>query len=264
MKKPSDELKNTTYELFIVALSILSVFNIFVLVISKDPDVIDVVNMMDFVLSLVFIIDFLFRLFTASSKKEYFLRHAGWADLLASIPLPQFKILRLFRIFRAVRLMRIYGVRNLFNEAFANRGGSALLIVLFLIVLVLEIGSVDILAAERNDPNANIRTASDALWWVYVTITTVGYGDRFPVTDAGRFIGILVLTLGVGLFGVLTGFLANLFLTPKEELKKIHAVESTDALDPKASLAELKELLAIQKRAQDELEVKIAELEQYL
>jgi voltage-gated potassium channel len=68
------------------------------------------------------------------------------------------------------------------------------------------------LIAERHSPDANILTASDAIWWVFVSITTVGYGDRFPVTDQGRLIGVVTLTVGVGLFGVVTGFLANLFL----------------------------------------------------
>jgi voltage-gated potassium channel len=72
-----------------------------------------------------------------------------------------------------------------------------------------------VLAAEARADNANILTASDALWWSYVTVTTVGYGDRFPVTTSGRVVGVAMLTIGVGLFGVLTGFLANAFLAPK-------------------------------------------------
>jgi voltage-gated potassium channel len=71
------------------------------------------------------------------------------------------------------------------------------------------------LYVERGDPQANIHTASDALWWTYVSVTTVGYGDRFPVSDAGRLVGAVTLTLGVGLFGTLTGFLTNAFLRPR-------------------------------------------------
>ena len=74
-----------------------------------------------------------------------------------------------------------------------------------------------ILWAEGGNPNANIHSGSDAVWWAYVTVTTVGYGDRYPVTNEGRLIGIALLTIGVGLFGVLTGFLANTFLAPKHD-----------------------------------------------
>ena len=264
MHKISSELKNTSYELFIAGLSILSVLNLFLLIYTDDQTVSVVIYFIDGVLSLVFIIDFTFRLLTAESKKEYFFRQFGWADLLASIPLPQAKILRLFRIIRAWRMLRMYGVRNLINNAFNNRGGSALLVVLFLIILVMEFGSVFIITAERTNPEANIKTASDAMWWVYVTITTVGYGDRYPVTNTGRFIGVFVLTLGVGLFGVLTGFLANVFLSPNEEPPKSSAAGPANSTDPKVKLAELKELLAKQKLAQEELEMKIADLEQVL
>jgi voltage-gated potassium channel Kch len=213
----TDELKNTTYELFIAALSILSIFNLFFPFLTKDPNVDDVVLIMNGVLSLIFLCDFLFRLFTTSSKATYFFRQFGWADLLASLPFPQVKLLRLFRIFRAARLIRRYGTDHLVREFLGNRGGSALLTLLFFMIVVVEFGAVAILVVEQRSPDANIKNASDAVWYLYVTITTVGYGDRYPVTNAGRLIGVLVMTMGVGLFGTLTGFLANFFLTPKQD-----------------------------------------------
>jgi len=101
------------------------------------------------------------------------------------------------------------------RDFIANRSGSALLTVLLFLVILLEFGSILMLKAEAGAPGANIASASDAVWWVYVTMTTVGYGDRYPVTGAGRAVGMLVMAAGVGLFGVLTGFLANAFLAPK-------------------------------------------------
>ncbi len=67
---------------------------------------------------------------------------------------------------------------------------------------------------EQNAPGANITTGGDALWWAFVSITTVGYGDKFPITPGGRLSAFFVLAAGVGLFGVLSGYLANFFLTP--------------------------------------------------
>ena len=98
----------------------------------------------------------------------------------------------------------------------ADRAGSALLGTLFLAIIVLQFGSMLVLGAEADKENTNIKTASDALWWSYVTVTTVGYGDRFPVTNQGRLVGIAMLTIGIGLFGVLTGFVTNAFLAPKQ------------------------------------------------
>ena len=73
-----------------------------------------------------------------------------------------------------------------------------------------------VLAAERGDPEANIITAADAGWYLIVTMSTVGYGDHYPVTDLGRLMGSFIIVIGVGVFGTLTGFLANFFLTPSE------------------------------------------------
>jgi voltage-gated potassium channel len=73
-----------------------------------------------------------------------------------------------------------------------------------------------VLALERTAPGATIVTASDAVWYLLVTMSTVGYGDVYPVTDLGRLIGSLIIVVGVGIFGTLTGFLANAFLAPSE------------------------------------------------
>ena len=90
--------------------------------------------------------------------------------------------------------------------------GSALLAAIFLTIVVIQYASMAILWAEGDKADANIHTASDAVWWSYVTITTVGYGDRFPVTNLGRLVGFALLSTGVGLFAVITGFLANSFV----------------------------------------------------
>lgn len=217
MANNQGELKNTTYEIFIGLLSILSIINIFLFNFIPNPDVTGVIAIMDGFLSLIFLADFTFRLFTTNSKSTYFFKQYGWADLLASLPFPNAKILRIFRILRAARLLKRYGIGGMLKEFSQNRSQSALLTILFLIILVLEFGGMFILAVESKVDTSNIKTANDAVWYVFVTITTVGYGDRYPTTEIGRYIGMVVMTLGVGLFGTLTGFLANAFLKPPEK-----------------------------------------------
>src|SRR5262245_41019817 len=121
------ELKSATYEVFIGALSVLSIANIFLLLLVHDDVVDSVVVIMDAILSLIFLSDFAFRLLTAESKPKYFLRQFGWADLAASIPLPEVKILRLFRVFRAARLLRERGPDEMVHDFVDNRAQSALL-----------------------------------------------------------------------------------------------------------------------------------------
>ena len=175
-RRPDPELGNTGYEIFIGALSVLSLVNIVLYTVLRDPSTQDVVRTIDVVLSLIFLVDFLVRLRRAPSRSRYFLREFGWADLLASLPFPQVKVLRVFRLIRVARLMRHYGARNIGRSLVKDRAGSALLSLLLIGVLVLEFGSLAMLALERDAPDANITTASDALWYVVVTMSTVGYG----------------------------------------------------------------------------------------
>jgi voltage-gated potassium channel Kch len=258
------ELKNIGYEMFIGALSILSIFNlVFGFLFKQDQNLQYVVLVMNAFFLPIFLGDFLYRFFTAESKRGYFLLNFGWADLLSSLPFAQLKILRMFRLWRVIRLVRDFGMRNLVRELIDNRASNALLTVVFLVFCVLEFGSVAVLAAEQSAPGANITNASSALWWAYVTITTVGYGDRYPVTNLGRVVGVLVMTAGVGLFGTLSGFLANTFLAPPKKQEQ-PAVASADTTDPKARIAEIQRMLEAQEQAAAELKAKLEEVSRLL
>lgn len=211
---PRSELKNTGYEIFIAMLSILSIVNLALLYMASDEDIEDVLHVMNGLLSGIFIIDFIYRLATADSRSTYVFRRYGWADLLASLPVAQLKFLRIFRLVRVYRLMRDIGIRAIARTLIRDRAGSALAMLLLMGILVLQFGSLEMLYLEQDAPEANITTASDALWYTIVTISTVGYGDQYPVSDAGRLIGAFIIVVGVGIFGTFTGYLANLFLAP--------------------------------------------------
>jgi voltage-gated potassium channel len=219
-EQPKKERKmNLGYEIFVGVLSILSIVNIFLGWFIPDPDLTGVLDIMNGLFSVIFLGDFFFRILTVPSKSRYFFRDFGWADLFASLPFPQAKILRVFRLFRVYRLMTQIGPKVIVNTLVKDRAGSALYVLLLMGILVLEFGALAVLKAEKINPDANIKTASDAVWYVMVTISTVGYGDRFPTTSLGRIYGTIVIIVGVGIFGTFTGFLANFFLSPakKEE-----------------------------------------------
>jgi voltage-gated potassium channel len=211
------ELKSLGYEIFIGVLSILSIFNIVLGLLIPDQDLTEILNIMNWLFSIIFIIDFFYRIMTAPSKSKYFFRQYGWADLFASLPFSQLKIFRVFRLVRVYRLMRQVGPKKIADTLIKDRAGSALIILLLMGILVLEFGSLAIFRAEKLNPDANIKTASDAIWYTMVTISTVGYGDRYPTTNAGRIIGTLIIIIGVGIFGTFTGYLANLFLSPQKK-----------------------------------------------
>lgn len=216
-RRPRTELKNPAYEIFIGILSLLSILNlVLVYAIHGDTAMQVVLAAMNALFSVIFLIDFIYRMATSEARWRYFFRGFGWADLLASLPFPQLKVLRIFRLLRVFRLMRDLGPKQIWLTLVQDRANSTLMTLLLLGILVLQFGSLSVLAIEEHAEGANITSASDALWYTIVTISTVGYGDTYPVTDAGRMFGVLVIIVGVGIFGTFTGYLANLFLGPSD------------------------------------------------
>jgi voltage-gated potassium channel len=256
-----DGLQGTGYELFIAALAILSVVNLALLAAIANEDLDRVLYAMNVLLSLIFLADFAYRFAKAPVKAEYLGPQFGWADLLAAIPVPQVKILRAFRLVRAYRMVRSAGGRGLVRSLLLDRAASALFTLLLLGVLVLEFGSLAILQLEQRASGSNIETASDAIWYVLVTISTVGYGDRFPVTNEGRLLGAAIIVVGVGIFGTFTGYLANLFLTPAPQRASVEdATADASSLDhARARLADLRERLAAQQSEVEEIERLLAD-----
>jgi voltage-gated potassium channel len=131
------------------------------------------------------------------------------------------RLLRLIRLLRVIRAFR--STRHLVNHIFANKAQGAFTSISVIAILLVIFSAIGILQVEK-DPNSNIKTAEDAIWWAYVTITTVGYGDKFPVTTEGRIIAGILMTAGVGLFGTFTAFIASWFVVDnksKNETKEV-------------------------------------------
>jgi voltage-gated potassium channel Kch len=209
------DLKSTTYEFFMLAMAILSIANLPLLFIFPyESQSWYLVMMIEGILTLVFVIDFAYRLKTAPSKSGYFVGQKGFLDLLSCAP--TLRIFRLFRIVRAVRIVRRLGGPRVFRELRQELASGALYFIIFIGILVLEVVGLLELHFEEHAQGANITTAGDSLWWGYVTATTVGYGDYYPVTTGGRISGVIMLTVGVGLFATFSGFLANAFLSPRK------------------------------------------------
>jgi voltage-gated potassium channel len=165
----------------------------------------------DYLICIFFFCEFMFRFLKAENKLTFM--KWGWIDLLSSIPMVDFlragRLLRLIRLLRVVRAFK--STRQLLNHIFANKAKGTLTSVSTLAVLLIIFSAIAILEVE-DDPNSNIKTAEDAIWWTYTTITTVGYGDKYPVTTEGRLLAMVLMTYGVGLFGTFTAYIASLFV----------------------------------------------------
>ena len=241
------ELQAPTYEIFIGLLAVISLFNLAVSVLPFSSAQKEIAKIIDVPLTLIFLLDFTSRLMRSKPKRVYFIEQRGWLDLLGSLP-SFFRLFRIFRLVRVTRLLGEYGFNNIVRSFIKNRADNALIVVLFMVLLLLEFGSMLVTFFEQQSPEANITTGGDAVWWAFVSITTVGYGDQYPVTTGGRAMAFFVLATGVGLFGVLSGYLANFFLAPaKEEPETAPVPEPVDhGADPgraSASAGDRAELL---------------------
>jgi voltage-gated potassium channel len=202
----------TVFQLGLLGLSLVAVLALLIDAVAPLPrEVSRTIQYGDTAVCLLLFVDLVNRFRKAESKKEFM--RLGWIDLVACIPNVDFlRAGRLVRVLRIIRLLR--GLRagrrilQLFRE---NRPKNALTSALTIMVLLVAFASAGILIAEEG-PQSNIKTAEDAIWWSVTTITTVGYGDRYPLTIEGRVIAMALMLCGVGLFGVLSGFVASLLL----------------------------------------------------
>ncbi|MBF4473646.1 MULTISPECIES: potassium channel family protein [Flavobacterium] len=176
-----------------------------------SPETSTLLNYIDNTICAFFFVEFCIRFFKTENKLKFM--RWGWVDLISCIPMVNYlrtgRLLRLIRLLRIVRAFR--STKHLISHIFANKAQGALTSVSIIAVLLIIFSAIAILQVEK-DPNSNIKTAEDAIWWAYVTITTVGYGDKFPVTTEGRIIASVLMTAGVGLFGTFTAYVASLFV----------------------------------------------------
>ena len=236
-KAPVTRQHGNAYNIFILVLTVYSLVLMGVLfLLPLDPDTRSAVNVWDNAICVVFLIDFFYNLTGARPKRGYLIGQLGFIDLLGSIPsfsfLPFTALFRLFRIFRLVRIMKMFRGQNqkqVVSDVLNNRGQYATFITILLAGMVLSVSSILVLQFESKAPDANILTGGDALWWAIVTITTVGYGDFFPVTTLGRITGVFVMFAGVGIIGALASILASLLVSPSSSDDASPAAESPDA-----------------------------------
>lgn len=218
------------YDLFIGLLTVISLSVMALqLILAKDAPAQQVLFILDNLFCLIFLADFFGRLIRAKPKRKY-LFWQGIIDFLGSIPaVPALRFFRIFRLFRVARILRIGGPKRVLNEFVERRAQSVLYITITLAIILLGVGSMLVLFFEEKNPDANIKNGRDAIWWSIVTITTVGYGDRYPVTDGGRLVGMFTMMFGIGIFGVITSFMANTFMSPTKKEKA--AAEKAAALE---------------------------------
>jgi voltage-gated potassium channel len=233
---------SNVYQIFILVLTILSLGIMVLLLLPLDAAVHQLLLFYDNAICVIFLVDFFISLRQAPVKRAYFIGERGWLDLIGSIPAlgvfsftALFRLARLSRLARVSRILRRQNEKQLVEDVIRNRGQYAAAVTLLLAFIVLILSSIFVLFFESQSPKANIVTGGDALWWAIVTITTVGYGDYYPVTAGGRITGVFVMVAGVGIIGSLAGILSSILVPPSPGARS----SPDDATPPSAIEAEL-------------------------
>jgi voltage-gated potassium channel len=259
MTQETAKLRKTSnaYNIFILVLTVLSLAVMVVMLLPSISDqTMKLLTVYDNLICVIFLIDFALNLRGAAKKSDYFIKERGWLDLLGSIPslgllnnagkyVGLLRLARLSRLARITRLLRGENKKTLINDVLTNRSRYAAFLTILLTIIVLTVSSVLVLQFESKSPDANITTGGDALWYSLVTITTVGYGDFYPVTTGGRMTASFIMFMGVGIIGALASILASLLVGGSSPAAEEEAPVAAPAPSVEVELKTIHDKLAV-------------------
>jgi voltage-gated potassium channel len=195
--------------LTVLAVLFLIVFSVPAFVVDLSDNALSSIELVQWICWLAFAFDLFIGILTSKSKKQYLLKH----------PLELLSVLLPF--LRPLRLMRVISFGGLALQKIALGKQFAITVkVALTAVFVSYIAAVQITISERNVEGSNIKSFSDGLWWAVTTVTTVGYGDRFPTTTEGRILAVMLMLVGISLVGVITASVASWFVRLSQEESK--------------------------------------------
>ena len=236
-----DEPLNQAYD---VVTTIALILNLIVMVLNTFDDLQmrygDIFTILENITVLIFAIDYILRLYTSrylypestpgKALLRYIFSFAGIVDLLSFLPfyLPVFfpsgaSVFRFFRVARIMRLFRInayYDSLNVITEVLSSKK-SQLLSSVFIILILMLASSLCMYSVEHEAQPEVFKNAFSGIWWSASTLLTVGYGDIYPITTMGKFLGIAITFLGVGMVAIPTGIISAGFVEQYTRLKRI-------------------------------------------
>ena len=226
--------RRTEWPLAVLALVFLAAYAWPILQPDISPAWKHVCTVIDILIWVVFVVEFVARLVLAERRVQYVARCVP--DVLM-VALPVLRPLRLLRFLVLLRMIN--------RRATASLHGRIVAYVVATAGLVLLVSALAMLEAERHNPPANIYTFGDALWWAVTTMSTVGYGDRYPTTTDGRVVGVGLMLAGIALLGVITATFASWLIGQVRETEtEAQTATRGDIADLRAEIARLTGIVA--------------------
>ncbi|RJS47474.1 potassium channel family protein [Nocardioides cavernaquae] len=189
--------RRTEIPLLLLALAFLVAYAWPVVDPRLEPDLELFLRFVSWAVWVAFAVDFAIRLVLAGDRRRYALVH--WYDV-ALIILPVLRPLRLLRLLALMRILHRSAATSLVGRVTVYAVGAA--------VMAVGLGAVAALDAEQDAAGANITAFGDALWWATCTVTTVGYGEVYPVTTTGRLVAVVLMVIGIAMVGAVTASVA--------------------------------------------------------
>ena len=216
-KRAYDLVQHANFDLTIAIILLISLIIFFIdSAFHLDATSRQMINIAEWILTTFFVLEYLLRFYAAPVKKVFFTRHL--IDLLAILP-----ILRFFRLFRMIRLLKLihsdnvsrwisaFNAKSKFFSVTLQESFFEIFLVGVILITLLFVGSLGILSLERG-ANEQFKSLADGLWWTVVTLTTVGYGDKFPVTFGGKLLAIALMFTGLSFFALITSFISSFII----------------------------------------------------
>jgi len=202
-----------------LSIQVLIVYSIITTVLETMPELAgyrSFFRFSEFVVVAIFTLEYLIRWYRSPDRLRYPLRPMAIIDLLAILPfyirltvdLRSLRALRLLRIFRLLKLGRYSRALQTLGEAF-RRAGPELAVFGFIVLIVILLSSMTLYYAEHEAQPDVYESIPASLWWAVVTLTTVGYGDVYPVTPIGKVVASIVMLTGIGLIAIPAGVVSS-------------------------------------------------------
>ncbi|MBI9068603.1 MAG: ion transporter [Salinivirgaceae bacterium] len=230
MKKLKEILENNTSKagrIVDLSIQILIILSLLSFSIETIPNLSSVfrkyLKLFELVSVIIFTIEYFLRIIVSDNKLKFIFSFYGLIDLLAILPfylstgidLRSLRAFRLLRIVRAFKLLRYSKAINRFKHAITSIK-EELILFLFMTLLMLFFSAVGIYYFENPAQPENFSSVFDSLWWALATLTTVGYGDIYPITAGGKIFTFFILMIGLGVVAVPSGLLASALTKNKD------------------------------------------------